>query len=153
VGLARESVALDLAPEQAFELWTDLRRWPSFIDGFARVIRTDESWPHPGAKITWESIPGGRGTVTEKVTQSIPGAIFATQVLEEALTGTQTMRFELDEENPEGTFAELDLDYELTQAGRLGKITDFLFIRRAQSDALRRTLRRFAIEAADQASL
>jgi uncharacterized membrane protein len=150
VGLARESVALDLTPEEAFELWTDLNRWPSFIDGFARLTRPDESWPHPGAKITWESIPGGRGTVTEKVTQSIPGSIFATSVLEEALVGTQTIRFEEEEG---GTFAELDLDYELTQAGRLGRITDFLFIRRAQSDALQRTLRRFAIEAADQASL
>jgi uncharacterized membrane protein len=150
VGLARESVALDLTPDQAFELWTDLNRWPSFVDGFARIKRPDESWPHPGAKITWESIPGGRGTVTEKVTQSVPGHAFATQVLEEALTGTQTIRFEKEED---GTFAELELDYELTQAGRLGRITDFLFIRRAQSDALRRTLRRFAIEAADQASL
>ena len=151
MGLARESVALDLTPDQAFELWTDLSRWPSFIDGFARVRRPDESWPGPGAKITWESIPGGRGTVTEKVTQSLPGHAFATQVLEEALTGTQTIRFEHEDDG--GTFAELELDYELTQAGRLGRITDFLFIRRAQSDALRRTLRRFAIEAADQASL
>lgn len=150
MGLARESVALDLTPEQAFELWTDLNRWPSFIDGYARLKRPDESWPSPGAKITWESIPGGRGTVTEKVTQSIPGAAFATQVLEEALTGTQTIRFEKEDG---GTFAELELDYELTKSGRLGRITDFLFIRRAQSDALRRTLRRFAIEAADQASL
>ena len=93
-----------------------------------------------------------RGTVTEKVTQSLPGTAFATSVLEEALTGTQTMRFEPDE-GGRGTFVELELDYELTQAGRLGRLTDFLFIRRAQSDALQRTLRRFSIEAADQASL
>ena len=152
MGLARESVELDLAPEQAFELWTDLRRWPSFIDGFARIKREDPNWPHPGAKITWESIPGGRGSVTEKVTQSLPGNAFATQVLEEALTGTQSIRFESGDD-PDTTFAELTLDYELTQAGRLSRITDFLFIRRAQSDALKRTLRRFAIEAADQASL
>jgi uncharacterized membrane protein len=152
LGLARESVALDLTPEEAFALWTDLNRWPSFVDGFARLKRTDEHWPHPGAKILWESIPGGRGTVTEKVTQSLPGTAFATSVLEEALTGTQTMRFEPDE-GGHGTFVELELDYELTQAGRLGRLTDFLFIRRAQSDALQRTLRRFSIEAADQASL
>ena len=152
MGLARESVALDLTPEEAFGLWTDLGRWPSFVDGFARVKREDPNWPHPGAKILWESIPGGRGTVTEKVTQSLPGKGFATQVLEEALAGTQTMRFEPNADGV-GTFAELELDYELTQAGRLGRLTDFLFIRRAQSDALKRTLRRFAIEAADQASL
>ena len=152
MGLARESVAVDLSPDEAFELWTDLKRWPSFVDGFARIKRTDENWPDPGAKIAWESIPGGRGIVTEKVTQSLTGKAFATSVLEEALTGTQTMRFEPNEDGI-GTFAELELDYELTQAGRLSKVTDFLFIRRAQSDALKRTLRRFAIEAADQASL
>ena len=73
-------------------------------------------------------------------------------MLEEALAGTQTMRFEPNQDGV-GTFAELELDYELTKAGRLSRITDFLFIRRALSDALKRTLRRFSIEAADQASL
>ena len=52
--------------------------------------------------------------MTEQVTQSPPGKAFTTQVLEEALTGTQTIRFEPGEDG-NGTFAELELDYELTR--------------------------------------
>ena len=40
----------------------------------------------------------------------------------------------------------LTLDYELRDGGLLSPVTDLLFIRRAQSDALRRTLLRFARE-------
>ena len=40
----------------------------------------------------------------------------------------------------------LQLEYTLHEAGPLGAVTDLLFIRRAQADALRRTLYRFARE-------
>ena len=152
MGVAREMVTTALPPHEAFDLWTDLNRWPSFVDGFGRVERPDANWPQQGSKITWRSIPGGRGTVTEKVAESDRGATFATEVFEEALTGRQTLRIEAGE-GGEGSNVELELDYQLTKAGAFGRITDFFFIRRAQTDALRRTLRRFAVEAEDQASL
>ena len=47
----------------------------------------------------------------------------------------------------------MDLDYTLTEGGPLSGITDLLFIRRALTDAIRRTLRRFATEAAEEARL
>jgi hypothetical protein len=47
----------------------------------------------------------------------------------------------------------MQLDYELQQGGPLRAITDALFIRRALSDALVRTLRRFSTEAAEEATL
>ena len=40
----------------------------------------------------------------------------------------------------------LQLEYVLLDAGPLGAVTDLLFIRRAQADALRRTLYRFGRE-------
>ena len=71
-------------------------------------------------------------------------------MLEERLTGTQTVRFAPTED---GSRVELILDYSLTRGGPFSGITDLLFIRRAERDSLRRTLRRFATEAAEEAAL
>jgi uncharacterized membrane protein len=147
----RRSAVVELAPDEAFELWTDVSRWPTFIDGFGHPERVDPQWPEKGAKLVWRSPPAGRGTVTERVLTSNPGARFATQVLEERLIGTQTAVFEPAPEG--GTAVGLELDYQLQQAGPLKAVVDALFIRRAQSEALLRTLQRFKREAAEQAAL
>lgn len=139
-------VPTELPADEAWALWTDLARWPTFIDGFGHVERVDDTWPQEGAKLVWNSVPTGRGTVTERVTASEPGARFATRVLDERTIGIQTIHF-----TDEATAVELD--YELQDKGPLSRVVDFLFIRRAQRDALTRTLRRFAIEAAEQAAL
>jgi Polyketide cyclase / dehydrase and lipid transport len=149
MGLVRESIAVPLPPERARELWTNLRRWPTFIEGFARVLEADPEWPAEGAKVVWESIPEGRGRVTERVVES-SGERIVTEVFEDALTGRQTVAFEAEEGE---TLAEVELDYELTQAGVLHAITDVIFIRRALSAALARTLNRFATEATEEAAL
>jgi hypothetical protein len=148
---AQRARVVDLTPAQAFELWTDLSRWATFVDGFAHVERVSDDWPQAGAKLVWKSVPTGRGIVTEKVRESFPGVRFQTDVLEERLIGTQTVELEAAEEG--GTTVVLSLDYTLVRKGPLGWLTDVLFIRRAQNDALARTLRRFAIEAADEAAL
>ena len=150
MGVVREAIAVRLDPERAYGLWTDLSRWPTFVDGYARPKRVDEAWPEEGAKLVWESTPDGRGLVTERVVESMPGMRVVTDVFEERCTGTQTVSFEPDED---GSLVEIELDYELSKGGPLRGVTDVLFIRRAQSDALVRTLRRFATEAAEEAAL
>ena len=149
MGVVRESIAVPLPPQRARELWIDLRRWPTFIEGFARVLEADPEWPATGSKVVWESIPEGRGRVTERVVESSPDRI-VTEVFEDALTGRQSTIFE-----PQGdeTLVEVELDYELTRGGVLRAITDVVFIRRALSAALARTLRRFAVEAVEEASM
>jgi uncharacterized membrane protein len=151
MSVAREAVTVDLPPERAFALWTDLTRWPTFIDGFGHVDRVDREWPAEGAKLVWRSGPAGRGVVTEKVVASEPGGRFVTQVLEERMRGAQAVTFATTDDG--ATRVDVELDYQLTQGGPLKGVTDFLFIRRALTDALRRTLRRFATEAAEEASL
>jgi Polyketide cyclase / dehydrase and lipid transport len=148
--MAGADAVVALPPEEAQALWTDVRRWPSFVEGFARELRRSGDWPSEGAKLEWESTPEGRGRVTEQVTANEPGA-FATQVFEQRLTGTQAVAFEPTEE--EGSVVTLRLEYELTGTGPLSGITDLLFIRRALRDSLTRTLRRYAIEAEEQAGL
>ena len=151
MGLASAAIHVPLSPMQAYELWTDVARWATFVDGFSHPDRVDDSWPAKGAKIVWKSVPGGRGTVTERVTTDEPGRRHAVNVFEEKLDGTQTATFTAADD--EGTVVELTLDYTARVGGPLRPVVDVLFIRRAQNDALARTLRRFAIEAAEQAEL
>ena len=127
-----------------------MRRWPTFVDGFGHPERVDDAWPGEGAKVVWRSVPGGRGTVTERVTRAQPPGLHAVTVFEEKLHGTQTAIFTPADD---GTRVDLELDYSVSVGGPLRPLVDVLFIRRAQNDALARTLRRFATEAAEQAAL
>jgi uncharacterized membrane protein len=153
---AADAVAAPIPPAEAMELWSDLERWPSFVDGFSRVVEVSGEWPTAGATLVWQSTPGGRGRVEERVEayeapppgpdvamQSNPGRI-VTHVSDESLTGRQTVTFS---PSPDGVRVELALEYELAAGGVLQPVTDLLFIRRALRDSLRRTLARFAVEA------
>ncbi|HEY1360285.1 MAG TPA: SRPBCC family protein [Thermoleophilaceae bacterium] len=146
---AQAAVIVPLAPEAAMTLWTDVRRWPTFVEGFARPLDLDDGWPERGAKVVWESIPGGRGRVTERVVES-GTARFATQVFEDALEGRQAFRVT---EDAEGARVEVSLEYQLNKYGPFQAVADAIFIRRALRDALRRTLHRFAVEAEEEAAL
>jgi Polyketide cyclase / dehydrase and lipid transport len=150
VRTARAQTDLVLTPEAALRLWSNPDRWPTFVEGFARVLDRDPSWPRGGAKLVWESTPAGRGRVTERVVDAEGPDRFVTRVFEERLHGTQTFRVV---ESEGGSRAELALEYELTKYGALGAVADAIFIRRAIRDSLRRTLRRFSVEAEDEAGL
>jgi hypothetical protein len=147
--VAREADIVPLPAASAQRLWTDTSRWPTFVDGFLRVIDIDPEWPEPGSKVVWESGPAGRGRVTERIRDVTPETIVSA-VFEDQLTGIQTVNFDPE---GEGTYVTIELVYELQTGGPLRWLTDILFIRRALTDALRRTLRRFSTEAAEEASL
>jgi hypothetical protein len=146
---ARAAGVVPLAPEGALALWTNLDRWASFVEGFAHVLEVSEDWPAEGSRTIWESGPGGRGRVTEKVVEH-SNSRFATRVSEEALQGRQSFGVG---EDADGARVELALEYELTKYGPLRAVADSIFIRRSLRDALGRTLRRFAIEAEEEAGL
>jgi hypothetical protein len=149
VRTAHARATVPLAPAAALELWSDVDRWPSIVEGFARRLELSPEWPAKGARVVWESTPEGRGRVTETVVETSPD-LFSTRVFEEALMGTQTLRAV---PAPDGAEVELALDYELAKYGPLAGVADAIFIRRALRDALRRTLFRFAVEAEEEASL
>jgi hypothetical protein len=145
--VARATVPLP--PAEALRLWTDVERWPTFVEGYARRLQLAPGWPDKGARVVWESSPEGRGRVTETVTSHEPNR-FSTQVYEEALMGEQTLRVA---PASDGSEVELSLEYELVKWGPLRGIADAIFIRRALRDSLRRTLFRFGIEAEEEARL
>ena len=151
MAVVSESIAIGLPPERAFELWSEVRRWPTFIDDFGHPEGVDPEWPAAGSKLVWRSKPHGRGRVTQKVIVSEPPNRLQMLVFEDRLSGTQTATFEPGEDGR--TIFALELEYTLTKAGVLGAITDYLFIRRALRDSLVRTCRRFASEATEEASL
>jgi hypothetical protein len=146
---ASARASLPLTPSEVLRLWTDVERWPSFVEGFARRLELTEAWPEPGGRVVWESTPDGRGRVTETVVERT-GDRFSTQVYEQALAGTQTLRAL---PAPDGSEVELSLEYQLSRYGPLRGLADALFIRRALRDALRRTLSRFGVEAEEEARL
>jgi len=142
VGRARAAIEVAGSVEDAEALWYDLQRWPTFIDGFARVVRS-EGWPAGGGTLVWDSTPAGRGRVVEHVTAQVDGEGQTAEVEDPRLSGTQTVAFSALEN---GVGVTLSLDYKLKQGGPLRALADLFFIGRALRDSLRRTLVRFARE-------
>jgi len=149
VRTARAQTVVPLAPQAALELWSDPQRWASFVEGFARVLECSQEWPAEGSKLVWESGPGGRGRVTERVSERGDDR-FATRVFEDALVGTQRLTAS---EDPNGARVLLELEYKLVKYGPFAAVADAIFIRRALRDALTRTLRAFSVEAQEEAGL
>jgi Polyketide cyclase / dehydrase and lipid transport len=147
---ASARTTVPLTPPDVLRLWADVERWPSFVEGFARRLELREPWPEPGGRVVWESTPDGRGRVTETVSEREADR-FATQVYEDALAGTQTLRAVPASDG--GSEVELSLEYQLSKYGPLRGLADAIFIRRALRDALRRTLYRFGLEAEEEARL
>jgi hypothetical protein len=144
VGSARALIACRVVPAAAEALWYDTDRWPAFVDGCARVVAVEGQWPEPGAEVRWESTPAGRGDVVERVVAYEPGAGQELQVEDARLAGTQRIGFSPLEDG--GSAVTLELAYRLKGAGLTGALVDVLFVRRAITDSLHRTLVRFAGE-------
>ena len=128
-------------------LWYDRTRWPSFIDGLKYVHTLEGPYPDTGARIVWDSFPGGRGRVSERVVSYEPRGGQQLDVEDDAIRGRQRVRFSALSASTVGV--ELELDYMLKQRGPLTVVTDALFIRRAQRESLERTLLRLRRELQD----
>ena len=150
--MSRASASLSIAgvvPAQAQEAWCDTGLWPEFVDGLARVLSADPSYPAAGSTVEWESFPAGRGRVRETVIESVPGSVVASRVDDEATTARQAVSFE---GAAGATTVTIELDYEIRRRGPFTAVADLLFVRRAQSDSLRRTLAGFQEALAGSAS-
>ena len=139
----RAALAMPGLASEAEALWYDPQRWPTWIDGFGHVVKLEGEWPAPGARVVWDSKPGGRGRVVERVAAYEARAGQTLAVEDEKTRGTQTVAFE---PGPEGVEIVLELEYELKHANVFTPLTDVLFIRRAMRESLQRSLNRFAFE-------
>jgi hypothetical protein len=133
-----------VATSDAEELWYDTRRWPTFVDGLAHVFKVDAGWPRePGAVAIWDSKPGGRGRVLERVVSFEARVGQTVEVEDEKIHGRQTIGFQ---PNPDGTVVTLELAYAIKQDRGVPAVVDFVFVRRPMRDSLKRTLARFERE-------
>ncbi len=129
----------------AERVWYDPVRWASWIDGFGHVVSLDDDWPRKGARRLWDSPPDGRGRVSETVLTYEMRMGQSLAVEDSRLEGTQSVTFE---PQPESVKITLALEYRLKDRNLLSPLVDLFFIRRAMTDSLRRTLRRFNSELA-----
>lgn len=129
---------------EAEALWYDRGRWPSFVDGLKHVHAVEGDHPAAGSRVVWDSFPGGRGRVVERVVAYEPRTGQELEVEDAAIRGRQRVRFTAL--GTTGVAVELELDYALKERGPLTAVTDALFIRRAQRESLQRTLLRFRRE-------
>ncbi len=141
---ASAQIEVDGQISEAERLWYDLDRWPSFVDGFARVVKREGDWPKAGSRIMWDSVRAGRGLVSERVSAYEVRVAQTSEIEDPRMVGTQTVSFAAAGEGR--CRVTLELRYDLKQGGPLAPVVDALFVRRAVRDALRRTLGRFARE-------
>jgi Polyketide cyclase / dehydrase and lipid transport len=151
MGKVKASVDLPgFRASEAEALWYDTARWPTFVDGFAHVVSTEGDWPQAPSTLVWQSTPAGRGRVVERVTEYEPRLGQTADVDDPRMTGVQRVSFGHDEGKVTLTLA---VEYTLKQGGPMRYVMDFLFIRRAIGDSLKRTVDRFARELAADAEL
>jgi hypothetical protein len=152
--VGRVKVELELpgvATSDAEELWYDTRRWPTFVDGFGHVHKADEGWPRtPGAVVVWDSRPGGRGRVLERVVMFEARVGQTVEIEDDKIHGRQAVGFR---PGTDGCTVSLDLHYAIKQSRGVPAVIDFLFVRRPMRDSLKRTLTRFEREARAPADL
>ena len=139
----RAAVSVPGLASEAEALWYDPQRWPAWVDGFGHVYKLEGEWPAQGARAVWDSRPGGRGRVVERVTTYEARSGQTLAVEDEQLNGTQTVAFE---PGPDGVELALELEYEIKNANLFTPLTDALFIRRALRESLQRSLNAFARE-------
>lgn len=124
-------------------LWYDRESWPLFIDGLRSVVSVCGEPPSVGSSVVWQSTPAGRGEVRETVLDYEPGVGQELEVEDRAISARQRVRFM----PVDGQLAvQLELDYRLKSSNPFRGVTDWLFIRRAQSESLQRTLTAFRLE-------
>jgi len=125
-------------------LWHDLRRWPSFVDGLARIDRTEGSWPEPGARVVWSGPPGGRTRAVERSERLVVREGHVVAVEDEEALGTRTVAFAPDRDG----LVRVTLELDLTAKPGTGRAAAFsgLLLGRRRRQGLERTLARFRIE-------
>jgi hypothetical protein len=125
---------------EAERRWYDTGTWADWVDGLDRVLAVEGDWPNPGASVSWESGPAGRGRVTELVVSREPLAGQTLEVEDDSIRARQIVGF--TPAGP-GVEVELRLEYELKRRSIVTPVVDLLFIKRAMAVSMGLTVSRF----------
>ena len=147
------SVEIPAPLADVWDLYFDQSRWASWVDGFAAVL-SEAGYPETGGELVWRSTEAGRGRVKETVVAHEPRSLHRIRYEDPESTGELETGFTMmPADGDRMTKVTQRLAYGLQGGGPLAAVTDFLFIRRAVSDSLRRTVTRFARELRADAEL
>ena len=133
MGRVRASVVVPGLASEAEALWYDTTRWPTFVDGLHHSRGWRATGREAGARVLWDSQPGGRGRVQERVTSYVAREGQTVDVEDEKLRGTQRVSFTPVEG---GVTVTLELRYTLKEQRPGMALVDLLFIRRPQRESL-----------------
>ncbi len=132
---------------EAESCWLDTSGWPAWVDGLERVLETSPEWPRAGSSVVWESVPAGRGRVTERVIAHEPLAGLTLDIVDASIAARQRVAFSPTDGAVE---VELTLDYTIRKRSPFTPIVDVLFIRGAMQRSIATTLSRFGTYLAER---
>jgi hypothetical protein len=128
---------------EAERRWFDTDRWYHWVDGLEQVLKVDPGWPDPGAAVSWQSNPAGRGRVTERSIVREPLSGQTSEVEDDSIRGRQSVEFAPVDAGVEVT---LTLEYKIKRRNPFTPLVDWLFIRGAMATSLHTTMSRFGAE-------
>lgn len=141
-----ESVLVGASLKQAWDFYFEPAGWINWVDGFGRV-ESAVGYPELDGRLVWESVPAGRGRVSERVLAHEPRTLHRIAFEDPESRGELTTRFAVE---GEGTRVTLELDYALASGGPIAWVTDRVFVRGQMRASLRRTLARYRLEVEDR---
>jgi hypothetical protein len=140
VARARVRQSYPASVHEAQTRWCDVSRWPEWVDGAVWIVSADPQWPEVGSAVVWQSVPAGRGRVTERVIGFEPLAGLTVAVEDDAMEGVQTVIFD---PQGEGVDVEVTLEYRIKRRSPMTWLVEGLFVRRPMVLSMTRTLERF----------
>jgi uncharacterized protein YndB with AHSA1/START domain len=140
------AVEIEAPLAEVWDLYFDRDRWPSWVDGFAAVVRAD-GYPDADGELVWRSNAAGRGEVRERVIAHEPRTLHRIEYEDPESRGTLETRFEIVPSAERVTRVAQRLDYRLRGGGPLRRLTDLLFIRGQMRGSLARSLGALRLEA------
>jgi hypothetical protein len=144
-----ESVSVEASLAEAWNYYFEPRGWPAWVDGFARVESSDD-YPEPGGSLRWQSIPAGRGEVTEHVLEHEARRVHRIAFRDPTSAGELRTNFSIE---GSGTLVRQELEYQLARRGPFARLTDRLFIRSQMRSSMRRSLDRLKLEVEEVAQI
>ncbi len=143
MAVVEASVEVDLSLAETWDVFFDQVRWPSWVDGFAKVV-ADEGYPEEGGTLRWQSIPAGRGEVSERVLEHEHRRRHLIAFTDPATGGELVTTFSIA---GEGTVVEQKLDYRLSERGPLSWLASVFFVKSQLRASMHRSLVAFKNEA------
>jgi len=134
-----ESVLVGGSLAETWDRYFDPGGWVEWVDGFGHTVES-AGYPNVGGQLVWQSIPAGRGEVTERVTEHAPRRRHRTSFSDPTMEGELDVRFEIEGEGTRITHA---LDYRLLERGPIARLGAMLFVRGQVRASIRRSLLTF----------